>query len=289
MQPRGLDPIYTSRDARAAGLTRGQRKADGRRITRGAYLSSALPLNLLDAGLAALSVSPPGAALSHRTAAAALGAPVPAAFPIEITVPPGTYRPRRGRIRVRVRALRPADRITYRGVPMTSGSQTWLDLAAELPAEELVAVGDWLYRSEHLDAQRLGERLARADGARGVVLARRCGSLLTPLAASRPESLLRYWLVDSDLPDPQVQLPIRDALGRVVAHADLGYEAWKVAIEYEGRQHAEAPQFGRDLTRYSLMASTGWVTLRFGAADLYRRHTVVERVAGALHSRGARW
>jgi very-short-patch-repair endonuclease len=80
-----------------------------------------------------------------------------------------------------------------------------------------------------------------------------------------------------------------DRWGRIVAHADLGYPEWKVALEYEGRQHAEGRQFGRDLERYSLMAAGGWLLLRFGAPHLLRRTAVIERVAGALRSRGARW
>jgi very-short-patch-repair endonuclease len=113
--------------------------------------------------------------------------------------------------------------------------------------------------------------------------------MLTPKAASRPESLIRYAILDSDLPAPEVQLPIRDRRGRAVAHADLGYEEWRIAIEYEGRQHADPKQFGRDLARYTLMGSNGWLLLRFGAADAFRPWRVVARVGDALRSRGARW
>jgi hypothetical protein len=172
---------------------------------------------------------------------------------------------------------------------VTSGAQTLLDLSATLPPDELVAVGDALYRAGHLDKTSLAARLDRAQGARGVVRARHVGPLLTPLAASRPESLFRYWLLASDLPDPEPQIPVIDRWGREVAHADLGYSCWKVALEYEGRQHAESKQFGRDLERYSLMTAGGWLLLRFGAPHLHRRSEVIERVAGALRSRGARW
>ncbi len=75
----------------------------------------------------------------------------------------------------------------------------------------------------------------------------------------------------------------------MVAHSDLGYDEWQIAIEYEGRQHAEREQFTRDLTRYSLMGSNGWLLLRFGGSDAFRPARVVDRVAAALRSRGARW
>ena len=97
---------------------------------------------------------------------------------------------------------------------------------------------------------------------------------------------MRYWLLTSDLPEPEVQVPVVDRWGRLVVHADLGYPAWKVALEYEGRQQAEGEQFGRDVDRYSLMAADGWLTLRFAAR--HGPHDVVERTRRALSSRGWR-
>jgi hypothetical protein len=284
-----LPPTYTWTAARSAGLTPDQIKIDGTRVSRGAYVSRAVPLTLAAACRSVRDVVPTSASFSHLTAAALLGAPVAHEWPLSITVPPGAYRPRRRRLKVHVRDLLDEDTTLRHGLRMTSGCQTWLDLACLLVPEELVAVGDALYRGGHLDSAALQFRLVRAGGSRGIVEARRCAGLLTPLAASRPESLFRYWLIASDLPTPEVQVPVLDRWGNEVAHADLGYRRWKVAIEYEGRQHAERRQFGRDLERYSLMAAGGWLTLRFDAPHLHRRAAVVERVAAALRSRGARW
>ena len=289
MDEREIGTTYTREFALAAGMTRAHLRDDGVRVSRGAYVSRAVPLTIENAALAALGVLPQHAVLSHRTAAVLLGAPVPVSWPLEITVRPGDYRPRRRQLRVYVRDLEPADVIRHRGLPLSSGAQTFLDLAASLPADELVAVGDALYRAAHLNTATVTERLGRADGVRGVLRARACAPHLSPLAMSRPESLFRYWLIDSDLPDPEPQVPVFDRHGREVAHADLGYRRWKIAIEYEGRQHAEQRQFSRDLTRYSLMAADGWLTLRFGAANLRCRSTVIDRIAGALRSRGASW
>ncbi len=289
MQEGELGTTYTWRAARAAGFTRAELRDDGIRVTRGAYVSRGVLLTVAAACRSAAQVLPESAVFSHLTAAALMGAPVPHAWPLEVSVPPGVTRPQRRRIRVHRRSLQSEDVAVAAGISITSGAQTLLDLSARLAPDELVAVGDALYRAGHLDDRRVSERLGRARGGRGVVLARRVAPLLTPLAASRPESLLRYWLVDSPLPDPQPQVPILDRWGRQVAHADLGYGRWKVALEYEGRQHADPVQFGRDLERYSLMAAGGWLVLRFGARHLHRREAVVDRVAGALRSREARW
>ncbi len=104
---------------------------------------------------------------------------------------------------------------------------------------------------------------------------------------SRPESLIRYWILTSDLPAPQQQLPVHDRWGVVRAHADLGFEEWKVALEYEGRQHADEEQFGRDIDRYSLMAADGWAVLRFGKKQLSPR-VVLDRTRRTLITRGWR-
>jgi hypothetical protein len=284
-----LPPTYTRAAADLAEMTRAQLARDGVRVTRGAFVSRSVPLTTASAVRAALAVLPEGTVASHATAAVLLGAPLPASWPLEFAVRPGVYRARRQRIRVHVRDLTARDEVRGAGLPVTSGPQTWLDLAAHVPAQDLVVVGDALYRAGHLDAATLAERLDRADGVRGVVRARECAPLLTPLAASRPESLIRYWVVTAGLPVPTPQLPVVDRRGRTVAHADLGYEEWRIALEYEGRHHAERRQFRRDLDRYSLMAAHGWLVLRFGEDDLRRRDRVLSRVAGALESRGARW
>jgi very-short-patch-repair endonuclease len=81
---------------------------------------------------------------------------------------------------------------------------------------------------------------------------------------------------------------VLDRRGLVVAHGDLGYSDWKVLLEYEGRHHADAEQFGQDIDRYSLMAADGWLVLRFATQHLGAPWTVVERTRAALLSRGWR-
>ena len=283
-----LPPIYTLSAAIVAEMTRTELRQDGVRVTRGAYVSRAVDLTPANMVAAALAVLPESAVASHRTAAVLLGAPLDFTPPMEFAVPPGDYRARRRGIRMHVRGLTDADRTVVAGLNVTSGPQTWLDLASVLPPDELVAVGDSLYRNGHLDAASLGERLDRAGGTRGVALARDLAPLLTPKASSRPESLTRFWLIDSGLPTPVPQVPIHDRWGREVAHGDLGYPEWRVVIEYEGLHHADRRQFGMDIDRYSLMAADGWLVLRLAHRHL-QRAIVVDRVGRALLSRGARW
>jgi len=284
-----LPPSFSATAARAAGLTRGQLR--GPRFIR---LTHDLTVRLDDAIdererlLLLAGVLPADAAFSHGTAAAMFGAPVDRPRRPHVALTPRRVLPQRAEIVVHGRRLSSEDVVAHRGMRLTSGPQTFLDLASGLAPQDLVAVGDALMREGHLTPADLAERLARADRVRGVVRARTCAPLLSPLSMSRPESWMRYWLLTSDLPEPQPQVPIMDRWGRVVAHGDLGYPEWRVVLEYEGRQHAEIDQFGRDIDRYSLMGADGWLVLRFASRHVGGPTVVRDRTRRALLSRGWR-
>ncbi|WP_336029520.1 endonuclease domain-containing protein [Geodermatophilus sp. FMUSA9-8] len=288
MEPLDLGSSWTWRDARARGATRRQIASGGEELTRGLYLSRADLDSLVARCRAWTRLLPPDAAFGLETAAALYGAHTDPPPEVQVVVRPRPVLPQRRGLVVAVRDLRAPDVVEAGGLRITSGAQTFLDLATGLRPAELVAVGDALLRAGRLTPAALAERLERADRVRGVRQARRCAVLLDGRAMSRPESLVRYWLATSDLPAPEVQLPICDRRGRVVAHADLGWPRYRLAVEYEGRQHADADRFGRDVDRYSLMAADGWLVLRFAARHLAGPAVVVERSRGALLSRGWR-
>lgn len=281
-----LPPTYSAAAARAAGISRSRLR--GSSFLR---LSHDLVVRLDDAidqreRLQLLAtVLPDDAAYSHLTAAAVLGAWVDAPARAHVALTPRRVMPQRAEFVVHTRALSVEDVVDLDGLRVTAGPQTFLDLAQYLPPQELVAVGDALLGAQRMTPEGLAQRLARADRVRGVVRARACAPLLSPKSMSRPESLMRYWLVRSDLPDPAPQIPVHDRRGRVVAHGDLGYERWRIMLEYEGQQHATIERFGRDIERYSHMAADGWLVLRFAQRQL-NRGTVLDRTRGALLSRG---
>jgi hypothetical protein len=282
-----LDSSYTWTEARNRGATRTQIRIDGIPLARGLYLSRSAEGDLASRCGAWAKVLPTDAAFGMGTAAALYGAASETAA-IHVVLRPRRVLPQHAGITVHGRALAAEDVVEREGLRLTSGAQTFLDHASGLPPWELVALGDALMRMGVLDADQLTRRLARADRVRGVVRARRWAPHLTAGSGSHQESFLRYWLLASDLPDPQVQLPVYDRWGREVVHTDLGYEEWKVALEYEGRQHAERDQFGRDVDRYSLMAADGWLVLRFAARHVGGPTVPVDRTRRALISRGWR-
>ena len=282
-----MPPCYSAGSARAAGLSRAQLRGPGFvRLAHDLFVRLDDAIDRRDYLRLLATMLPSDAAFSHPTAAALLGAPMDPPTRPHVALTPRRVLPQHTGLVVHSRRLDSADVVVLQDLRLTSGAQTFLDLAAALQPWELVAVGDALWRAGHLSSQSLTQRLERADRVRGVVRARSCAPLLSPLAMSRPESLMRYWLLTSQLPDPQAQVPVLDRWRRVVAHGDLGYPEWRVLLEYEGRQHAEAEQFGRDVDRYSLMAADGWLVLRFAAGHVNGSAIVVERTRRALVSRG---
>jgi hypothetical protein len=233
-------------------------------------------------------VLPVDAAFSHATAASLFGAPIDFPPRPHVALTPRRVLPQHAAFVVHARRLDAEDVVVHRDVRLTSGAQTFLDLAPRLSPQDLVAVGDSLLRGNHMTGESLGARLARAERVRGIVRARSCAPLLSEHSMSRRESWMRYWLLTSDLPNPVPQIPVLDRWGHEVAHGDLGYPEWKVLLEYEGRHHADVDQFGRDIDRYSLMAADGWLVLRFASRHVWGPTIVVDRTRRTLLSRGWR-
>jgi hypothetical protein len=280
-----LGSSYTWSEARGRGATRRQIGEDGVEIARGLYLSRAAEPDLRNRCLAWTRVLPSDAAFGLWTAATLHGVG-PSDDRVHAVVRPRRVLPQHSGLTVHARTLLDQDVVEVDGLRLTSGAQTYLDLARHLWPSDLLALGDALMRHGLLEPGDVTERLERAHRVRGVVRARAVAPHLTDAAGSHPESIMRYWLLTSDLPEPEVQVPLHDRWGRVVAHADLGYARWKIAMEYEGRQHAEVEQFRRDVDRYSLFAADGWLVLRFAGRHIGGPRTVVDRTRRALVSRG---
>jgi very-short-patch-repair endonuclease len=112
----------------------------------------------------------------------------------------------------------------------------------------------------------------RARGRRGVVRARAALPLLNARSRSRSESHLRYALVSSGLPEPKVNMPIYSHVGEWLAEPDLSYEEARLALEYNGADHAEVKRMRRDITReIDVVRRGGWRVEVFGPAEVFGR------------------
>ena len=241
-----FDPVtLPPRRRLAAGLTVGQLRGPGyRQLLRGVHVSSEVEVDVRVRARAALLVAPEGAAIARHTACELwdgwprrIGAPI---------VLPSGQDSRSARMvgqAVDARASRSADGITtLAGIRLTDRVRTFLDLAADCDLVDLVAVGDSLVRRDRLDPRRLRE--AAATPGRHRLLARRAAALVRPRVMSRPESQLRMLLVLAGLPEPSVDVQFSDPDGRLVRRLDLGYRDHRVAVEYDGSQHADDQSSG---------------------------------------------
>lgn len=172
------------------------------------------------------------------------------------------------------------------GLPVTTAVRTAFDLARRLPPGDAVARIDALMRATSCrveDVLRLAERYPRARGLRRL---RTSLPLVDAGAASPKETWLRLLVVRAGLPAPATQIPVVEHY-RIVAMLDMGWEGFKVALEYDGDQHRSSrKQYVRDLRRLKALEDCGWIVIRVIAED--RPKDVVGRVREALRRRGYR-
>ena len=163
------------------------------------------------------------------------------------------------------------------GIRISSRSRTWLDMARRLSESELVCMGDELIRAPRAEFEDRTEPFDMLDGLRslvarhpnlqGVVRARAALERMRVGADSAPESLLRLAMEDAGLPEPQLQVPLREdkAVGPT---ADLGYRRRRLAIQYDGGHHLLEPQIFSDRRRDKAFEAAGWTVVVFGKEDL---------------------
>ncbi len=75
----------------------------------------------------------------------------------------------------------------------------------------------------------------------------------------------------------------------VVGRIDMGWDTWKVGVEYDGPQHWTDPvQRARDIDRQAELEAQGWRIIRVSAEMLRARPTTIAvRVWKALRAAGA--
>lgn len=221
----------------------------------------------------------PQAVVCRAAAARVWGVEVlhsPRGQPLELITPEGLEVP--GCVTY-AGVLSDGDVTLHHGIRVTTPARTAFDCAHWLPrADAVVVLDQFLRRGVDLDPLWHQTVSRRARAALGLADRR---------AASPRESWLRVMFVDCGLPRPATQISAVLPCGRRV-YLDLGWETYKVAVEYDGREHhaAEADRLHDDARREGLRAQ-GWRIVVAGpdvipgrAADL------LEVVANALIERG---
>ena len=178
-----------------------------------------------------------------------------------------------------------------RGIPATTPARTAFDLGRRQGRTQAVIRLDALAQATGLQAVDVLALVERHRGVRGVVQLREVLDLMDGGAESPQETRTRLVLVGAGLPKPQTQIVVAGHFGRSFARIDMGYEEFKVGVEYDGVQHWTDPaQRAYDIDRLAELLARGWVIIRVSADMLrYRPHVIVTRTCAALQAKGAEW
>lgn len=256
-----------------------------RRLFRGIYVCAELVPSVEMTATAAIKASgDPEAVASHQSAALLWGGIVPPSPEAHVTVPAGHTRRRSEGLRVHA-----GDRATNvrRGVRVTTAADTFIDLAGCLDLVDLVVLGDSLVRAGSVTPERLREAARTATG-RGVRLARRAADLVRAGVDSPMETKSRLLMVLAGLPEPTVNHTLRDHDGTIRRRLDMAYPEVRLAIEYDGRQHAESPaQWQEDVGRREELDAGGWRLVVLLSGDIHRTpQRTLDRIRAVMRQCG---
>ena len=190
-------------------------------------------------------------------------------------------RPRRG-IEHSRSALTTGDVVDSGGVPVTCPVRTVFDLGRRArDLRDAVVTLDQALRCLDLGVDDVREYAAARAGWRGAGLLNQALPLVNGRARSRPESRLRLvWLLDAQLPTPQVNPEVVDGRGRLLGLPDLLDPGSGLVGEYDGSQHRELDQHLSDNVREERFERIGLTVVRATSRDLPGRLLVSRLQAG---------
>ncbi|MCW2516557.1 MAG: hypothetical protein JWR11_5599 [Mycobacterium sp.] len=177
------------------------------------------------------------------------------------------------------------ERQSIGGISVSTPARTAFDLGRRPGCTLAVVRVDALANATGLQPSSVGALLARHPGVRGIPQLREVVGLMDGGAESPQETRTRLVLVDAGLPRPRTQIVVDQW------RIDMGYEEFKVGVEYDGVQHwTDARQYQRDIDRHAELLARGWLIVRVSADMLrYRRRVILVRICRALAEAGAEW
>jgi hypothetical protein len=173
------------------------------------------------------------------------------------------------------------------GLPVTTRVRTAYDLGRHQNRSQALARLDALMWTQRFSIDEVADLANRYPRARGIRQLRQLLPLVDGGSDSPRESRIRLWLIDSGMPMPQTQIPVFDGGPQAVAFLDMGWEQFKVAVEYDGDHHRkDRRQYVKDIRRIRMLEEMGWIIIRVIAEE--RPAHWLARVERALIDRGCR-
>ena len=154
-------------------------------------------------------------------------------------------------------------------IDCTTVARTAFDLGRRIRGDEAIIRIDALLNATRLPVSDVSALAGRHPGVRGIRRLREVLALVDGGAESPQETRVRLALVRSGAPQPQTQIPIADASGRVVRRIDMGWREYCVGVEYDGEHHWTDPAaHADDIMRLEFLAARGWIIVRVSARQL---------------------
>lgn len=234
----------------------------------------------LDSISAARLAMPDAACLSHVSRLQYLGLDWGPHLPIHFTIPRDHHIALPDIFLHRTEVLPPVDDVGV--VPAAA----FIQYCADAELLDAVVVGDWLLHRHHATRADIAELAALHDWRPG---ARQAASVLHRLdgaARSPKESQVRAIMRSAGLPEPAVNAAVHHGSDQI-AIVDLLLGEWRLALEYEGRQHAlDTRQFQVDIVRYARLREAGYEYVQITQPMLNSPRALVTHIHQVLVRRG---
>lgn len=251
-----------------------------RRLLPRVWVRAEHAMSDLDWITAASLAMPDRAQLSHVSRLQALGLDVGTVFPVHFTVVGDLHIDLPDTFLHRTQVLPPTDEV---GV---TPAAAFVQYCADARLIDAVKVGDWLLHRRHMTTLEVVELARREMWRPGARQALRVVRHLDGASRSPKESEVRVLMVFSGLPMPEVNVSV--VVGdELIGIVDLLVRCVMLALEYEGRQHAESiEQFNRDITRYAAFRRHGIEYLQITEEMIARPKAAMLRIHARLRGLG---
>lgn len=269
-------------------VTRRTLRSQHQMVYRNVYLPKGQPLTPVTRAVAAWLWSGRNATVAGLSASALHGSRwIDSHHPAELNRAEGCEGP----IVIHRDKLRSDETGVVRGIPVTTPARTAFDLGRRDGLTTAVIRLDALANATGLRPGEIQVVAEHHRGSRGLVQLRQVLDLMDGGAESPPETRTRLLLVRAGLRKPQTQIVIRDEFGVPIARVDMGYEEYRVGVEYDGPQHWTDPaRRTADIDKYAEVGARGWRMVRVSNDLLrYRPGVIIARTCAALQAAGCSW
>lgn len=188
---------------------------------------------------------------------------------------------------------------THEGLRVSTPASTWAMLGRELSVRELVTVGDAIVRIPRDDqgrpqpARQLAtiaqlRRAVEAGPRRGVSKLREAVEHIRVGSSSPLETEYRLDAAAGGLPQPQLDVAIRNEQGTLLGITEVVYPVYRTLVEIEGDHHrTDKKQWDRDIEKYAAYVAAGWEVVRLTSRHIRgRRPRATALVRDVLVRRG---